>query len=77
MAGLAGVTAIEVSVAGGGVSSFTLHDESRVANTMITIAKPDPFLMICSSSLPQDLKVIFQVLQTGSPANDRTHLPQV
>jgi hypothetical protein len=57
MAGLAGEIAIDVSVAGGGgVSSFTLHDTSRVVNKMTTIAKPDHFLMICSLSLPQDLK---------------------
>jgi hypothetical protein len=76
MTGLAGLTAIEVRVAGGPVeisSPPPLHDASRVANKMITIARPDPFLMICSSSLPQDLKGIFQLLQTGSPAIDRTY----
>jgi hypothetical protein len=59
MTGLAGVIAIEVRVAGGPVdiTSFPpLHDASRLANRMITIAKLDPCLMIFSSPSVQDLK---------------------
>jgi hypothetical protein len=37
MAGLAGEIAIDVRAAGGGVSSLTLHDTSRVVNKKISI----------------------------------------
>jgi hypothetical protein len=55
MLGLAGVTDIDVSVAGGVEMSFTLQAVRRVMNNKISITKLDSRFMIFSSSSGQDL----------------------